>query len=232
MFIDDRNFPGGPIEYLVKEYSFPVSMMGNAVFPIQIWLCDGLMIYRLLLIYGFDYRLIIIPVLLLLGSFSMGSIILNQELVGHTGFWSKSTINFAIPFFSLSITLNFLVTILIVARLLYLRRQSRKAMGGGYFRDEVSVSAMFVESALLTTTFSLIFLVPYARNHPVANIFQGLVFYAQTAASMLITLRVAHGVGWSKATTTSVFPLVSLTRDQPSASKANQDNESGSSKMV
>jgi len=179
MFIDDRNFPGGPDAYLIAEYSFPVTMMANAAYPIEIWLCDGLMIYRCLLVYGFDFRVIVFPVLLLMGSFAMGSIILNQQLVGKTGFWAATTINFAVPFFSLSMALNFTATVLIVLRLMFIRRQVYKALGPDRARDRVSVSAMFIESATITTTVSLIFLVPYARGHPVSNVFQGLVFYAQ-----------------------------------------------------
>ena len=44
MFIDDRNYPGGPIGYLIKMYSVPVTMMANAAYPIDSWICDGLMV--------------------------------------------------------------------------------------------------------------------------------------------------------------------------------------------
>jgi len=200
MLINDRNFPGGPAAYLVEEFSFPVIMMGNAAFPIQSWLADGFLIYRCFVVYGRQYWVTIIPCLLLLGSFVTGSLVLNNEAAPQSSFWTRTSINFAVPYFSLTIALNTLVTIMIVAKLLVTRQRNKNILGNTITRTYTSISAMLTESAALNCGTSIVFLIPYARSKPVSTVFQNLVCYNSIVATLLIVVRVAQGRAWTPLT--------------------------------
>ena len=46
-FIDNRNFPGGPEAFESEMNTNPIELMGNVVFTLQNWLCDGLLVSAL-----------------------------------------------------------------------------------------------------------------------------------------------------------------------------------------
>jgi hypothetical protein len=104
----------------------------------------------------------------------MGTLLLTQIGTPDNSLWARKSVNFALPYWSLSIALNFLVTILIVARLIYIRRQITQAIGQQHTRQYTSVVAMLIESAAMTTVCSLLFLIPYARGSAISSVFQGL----------------------------------------------------------
>jgi hypothetical protein len=88
-------------------------------------------------------------------------------------FFSSTTANFALGYWAGSLATTFLLTTLIVGKLLYIRLQLRKALGPAFDRQSpyLTLSAMIVESASLYTVFALPFLVLFARNDPFQNIF-------------------------------------------------------------
>lgn len=83
--------------------------------------------------------------------------------------WSTISIDLAIPYWSISIALNVIITTCIASRLLYMRYQIRRAtVGSG--SEYISITSMMIESAVLYTVNGLIFLVSYALNSPVQNL--------------------------------------------------------------
>ena len=100
----------------------------------------------------------------------MGVILLFQLTQPNANLWTVTTVNFGIPYWSLSTALNVLVTSLIVARLLYIRTTIRKILANDYGRTYVSVATMLIESAALYSITALIFIVTYARNSNVQNL--------------------------------------------------------------
>lgn len=97
-------------------------------------------------------------------------------------------------YWSLSVSQNILVTILICARLFYVRHRITSALGSEHGRLYTHICAMLVESAALYSIWGLIVLVAYTKNATaVLNIFVmalsqiqvGLLtrqFFAQRAA--------------------------------------------------
>ena len=105
----------------------------------------------------------------------MGILWLKQVGTADQSPWDSSGINFTIPYYSMSLALNILVTLLIVARLMLYRRRVRSALGSTHGMHYTSLAAMVVESAGIYSAYSLLFLVPFAMNHPLAQLFlQGL----------------------------------------------------------
>jgi len=215
IFIDDRNIEGGPSQALVDIYWEPIVVMADVSFPLQSWLTDGLIIFRCFVIYSYNYWVILFPSFLLVGSLGLG-IALNTELSRPgVGFWAKISKDLALPWFSCSIALNIVVTFLIVFRLLWHRKMIISALGAQHANQYVSISAMLIESATLSATCSIIFLILYARGNAVSTVFQDLVSYCQISASLLIILRVAKGHAWSGATTATTRPLSDLRFRKP-----------------
>jgi hypothetical protein len=71
----------------------------------------------------------------------------------------------------MSLALNILVTILIVLRLLVCRSRINRVMGKTHGSQYTSLAAMIVESAAIYSTFSLLFLIPFAFKHPLSQLF-------------------------------------------------------------
>src|ERR1700753_2680043 len=104
----------------------------------------------------------------------MGTLLLTQLAQPDNNLWVRSSLNFALPYWSLSIALNCIVTVMIVFRLLYIRKQVKRTIGDEHSKGYISVVSMLIESAAMTTVCSLLFLIPYARGNAVSSIFQGL----------------------------------------------------------
>jgi hypothetical protein len=66
----------------------------------------------------------------------------------------------------MAVTLNLLITLLIVSRLIYMRAKARKHLGREHYSPYLSVSAMLTESAFIYSAFDLVFIVTYAINSP------------------------------------------------------------------
>lgn len=153
-----------------------------------------------------------------------------QSAKPNASLWTTVTVNFALPYWSLSISLNIIVTLLIVGRLMMLRRNIRAALGEEHAIKYTGVAAMLVESAALYTITSTIFIITYARNSYVQNLVLPvlcsvmvsptcccvlfphayLMLAFQPIAPLLILLRVSSGNGFSRQTTATFASRMSF----------------------
>jgi hypothetical protein len=98
-----------------------------------------------------------------------------------------TTTNFTLPYFFFELATNIIVTILIVLRLYFYRLHMKQALlGPGHVAEHTSVESMIVESAAIYSTFSLLFLIPFALKSPVANVFMQVLGEAQVSIIVLI----------------------------------------------
>lgn len=143
--------------------------------------------------------------LLYFGSVAFGILFLKQVGTVSQSPWDSAGINFTIPYYSMSLALNILVTILIVLRLLVYRHRIVRAMGAGHGSQYTSLAAMVVESAAIYSGFALLFIVPFALSSPLAQLFLQALSMVQGATTFLIIFRVATGKGWSQDTYASTL---------------------------
>lgn len=125
--------------------------------------------------------------------------------ISQTGPFENSAINWTIPYFTLSLSLNVLVTIAIVLRLLSYRHRITNVLGSSHGSQYTSIAAMIVESAAIFSAFSICFLVPFALSSSISSIFLQALGQVQISATLLIIYRVASGKGWSSNTYRSTF---------------------------
>lgn len=76
-----------------------------------------------------------------------------------------------LPALALSQSLNALVSILIIVRLLLHRRKVTKSLGRSHAQQYVSIIAVIVESASLTSSVGFTYLILYGIKHPLQNVF-------------------------------------------------------------
>ena len=104
----------------------------------------------------------------------MGIILLYQASQPDKDLWNTVAVNFGLPYFSISIAFNILLTLMIIIRLVLHSRKVNMAMGltgmGGLCR---AVVTMLIESSALYAVNSLLFVVPWGTGSHVADIFLG-----------------------------------------------------------
>ena len=91
--------------------------------------------------------------------------------ISTTNPYVTNGINFTLPYLSLSLALNIILTIAIVLRLLTFRRRVVTLLGSKHGSQYTSIAAMIVESAALYSTVSFTFLVLFGIGNAVSQVF-------------------------------------------------------------
>ena len=117
---------------------------------------------------------------------AMGILLIYQASRPDSGIWNTLSVEFGLPYFSISIALNILLTLMIVIRLVLYGRNIHAAMGtppgiGGLYK---AVVAMLIESSALYAVNSLLFVGPWGAKNHAADIF--LPILAQTQVRTLL----------------------------------------------
>lgn len=198
-YIDNRGFfghdvlPPGPFGYQFLIYSKPITVTPYVMFFLNNLLADGLLLYRCCIIYAMNHWVIVFPCLMYLASSVTGVILIYQNSQPDVDAWTPSTIHFGYSYFLVCLSLNGLLTVMIIARLVLHSRSIRKSMGTPEGTSGVckTIVAMFVESfALYTANFLLVIGSWGARSYLVYTFFP-ILAETQVIAPFLTTLRVA-----------------------------------------
>lgn len=217
MFIDHREHEGGPLGFSMTQYSEPAVSTANVVGVMCGWMADGYLLYRCLTSFRINVSIMLIPFLIYLGSIAMGSLFLYQALRPGASLFNHLSINFGVPYFSLTAGLNVLISSLIVVQWLMFRCEVKRVLGHDYavFSPYVAAGPLLIESSLIYAVNSIIFVVPYGLGSHVANIFLPLQALAPVLSSMLIVHRVAMRRAWDSHTlTTSLTTIEARSRHQ------------------
>jgi hypothetical protein len=120
----------------------------------------------------------------------MGIMLVYQTSQPDSSLWSPGAISFGLPYFSISVSLNILLTIMIVARLTLHIISIRNSMGtpvvaSGLYHAIKAVVIMLVESSALYAVSSLLFIAPWGARSHLADVFWPIL--AETQVSILST---------------------------------------------
>ncbi|KAJ3742326.1 hypothetical protein DFH05DRAFT_1401645 [Lentinula detonsa] len=222
VFIDYRDYPGGPGAYFVEQSTALAAVLCNNVYICLSWFQDGLLLYRFWIIFGKRRIYLGLPVLMFTASITLSCLLIAMLSRPTLTLWSTISFQLALAYWSISISFNVLVTILICWRLLAMRRKLAKSMAQ---KESISpyttVSAMLIESASLYSITGLGFLISYGVNSPVQNLWLPLLGQVQSIAPLLIILRVAEGKAWSAETGNSfVSTTINFASDNVISSKS------------
>jgi len=224
MYIDNRNFPGGPWAYFLATQQLPINVIFYATLFILTFLSDLLVLWRCWVIWTgsgriIAYAVISFPALCTLASFVMGTLWTLQSSQPGLSLYSKLPMAYGTSYYIISLGINIMLTILITIRLLMYRRMVTASLSSDHAKHYLSLAAILVESAALYSVLAIMFIVTYAINNPLNQIFLGVASAGQQIAGYLIIYRLADGRAWSTDTfnsgslpPTAVFGSVSNMR--------------------
>ncbi|KAF8489954.1 hypothetical protein BU17DRAFT_53348 [Hysterangium stoloniferum] len=203
-WITFRNTPGGPPVWILEHTGIWYQSLSTASVAGLIYMSDGFLIYRFFIIWGSRYMLIILPSLVYLAGMSMAILEIITTAVPGGTFFSRKTIKFGLPYYTLSIALNIILTSCIVGRILFLYRRVHASLGYEAARVYTGVLSILIESAALYSIIGFMTIIPYGINAPTSIAF-GQVWSKLAAISpQLILFRVSSGRGWTKDTVAQV----------------------------
>jgi len=186
--------------YSLSQYSSVFVVFANSTFIVAGWFADAFLVYRCLLIFRQTLYVVVLPTLIYVATIPMGIVLLFQSSRPNANLWTKVTINFGIPYYSLSVSLNIMITLAISLRLMYHRNELKKTLGTASNLPYVSIAAMLIESSSVYAAASLCFIIPYALNSAASHVFLPILIQAQVLAPMLIIMRVADQSAWNSHT--------------------------------
>ncbi|KAF8992988.1 hypothetical protein BDQ17DRAFT_1253340 [Cyathus striatus] len=204
IYIDNRNYPGGPWAYFLSHQTLPINVMFYSTLFLPTFLADLLILWRCWVIWKEAGKLIAcivlaLPVLLLLGSVGMGILWTLQSSQPGLSLYSKLPKTFGTTYYAISLSVNIILAILISLRLYMHRRRILGTLPEEHAKKYVSLATIFIESAALYSIFALIFVISYAVNNPINQIFLVVASSTQQIAGYLIIYRIAQGTAWSSS---------------------------------
>lgn len=139
------------------------------------------------LFWNYSVRVMIFPTLLYLASTgasarghtgaaltrartAMSIMTIFQSAQPNANIFSAAAVDFAIPYWSLSIALNIIITGMIATRMIVLRRRIVAVLGADHARTYTSIVALLTESAALYSTTMLVFVITYGLHSNALNI--------------------------------------------------------------
>ncbi|KAF7965220.1 hypothetical protein HWV62_45047 [Athelia sp. TMB] len=205
--IQNRNYPGGPLAYWANGYARALTVVPNAASVISSWMADALLLYRCYIIFNGQPWVIAVPAAMYLGSASMGVMVLYQASRPSATLWTKLAVNFGLPYFIITVSLNVTISCLISMRLLVYRYRMHQAFPGGNSTTApyASIASLLIESSALYAISSLLFIGPYAAGSYLSKVFLPILTQVQAISPLLIILRVADRRAWT-IKTASVAP--------------------------
>ncbi|KAI0324262.1 hypothetical protein GY45DRAFT_1375698 [Cubamyces sp. BRFM 1775] len=192
-FVDSTEDPG----IFAGQLSSRLAVLKDTCYTVAIWLADGFILYRAAIVYSGYLYFLLLPALLFLGSIAAGIGLLVETAKPGAAFGQAHVLDFGTPFWSLSVSMNVLTTILIAGRLLRSQGMLEPAVGS---KDRRTVTwghgpevAIFLESAALYAICSLIYIPMFAKDIPLQFPFSALLGSAASIAPHFIIIRMATG---------------------------------------
>ncbi|KZW03408.1 hypothetical protein EXIGLDRAFT_828343 [Exidia glandulosa HHB12029] len=203
--IGPRNYPGGPVGFVRNDNNVWASTLSNAAMMVNTILADGLLLWRSVIIWDRSKVVLTVGIILYIGDIVCGCLLLyhvstvpesnsNPSTAEHNP-GPYPTVDYTIPWLALTLTFNLIFTLIIVGKLLWHRRNLRRAFGpdANYHRKTyTSRVAMLVESAALYSLTTIVLIAAFASGIDAVLVW---LLFGEIAciAPMLILLRVAMG---------------------------------------
>jgi len=215
VYIDNRNYPAGPWAWFLNYQSLPVNVIFYATFFLMTFFADALVLWRCWVIWVSSGHLtaalvIAFPSIMLLASFVMGTLWTLQSSQPGLSLYSALPLAYGTSYYTISISINIILTILIAIRLLHHRRTVLRNLSAEYATEYVTILTIIIESAALYSIFAIPFIVTYALNNPLNQVFLGFAQSAQQISTYLIIYRVSQGRAWSRKTSTESTKLSTM----------------------
>ncbi|KAL0961269.1 hypothetical protein HGRIS_006232 [Hohenbuehelia grisea] len=193
-WVSERNYPNGAFAFLTEQQSRPVLTLGNTASIICSFMADGLLLYRVMVLWDFKWYIIILPTL-----FFIACIILSIMVVIQIALpLSTHLPQLALPVWIVLMIINIVLTAMIATRLLMMRRTIKSLLGDEHSKMYTGVAAIVIESALPFSILSIVLLALFGDQNIAQNLFVPLLVQFECIAPQLIVLRVILGQAASR----------------------------------
>ncbi|XP_006453825.1 hypothetical protein AGABI2DRAFT_213298 [Agaricus bisporus var. bisporus H97] len=201
MWINGRELPDGVPEFFDTMVYVWYQTLGSTSVVTMIFLGDGLLLYRLYIIWGSKWKIMVIPIMAYLAAFALA--VVQLVLSGKPGgnFFGKETTVYGTPYYVITIGLNIFVTTMIYGRIQWLigaLSGTRVKRSIKSCRLYVSPAGAFIESAALYSIVGILYLVPYATESQTAICFGQIWAKLTFICPQMIILRMASGHAWNR----------------------------------
>jgi len=204
VWIDYRNFPGGPVAWYKGHYDNVFNTLEFAGFISANFLADAVLLYRMFVVWDRNLVVMVFPLLAFTASTSLSILAVFQAAQPHSSKWSHASFEFELPYWALTVSLNLVITIAVVYRLLTMRRAVISIFGTDHAKMYTSIISMVVESAAIYATTGIVCIIAFAMKSNVLNFLQPILGQVVCICPELIILRVSHGRAWTTSVTRSV----------------------------
>ncbi|EMD31796.1 hypothetical protein CERSUDRAFT_162569 [Gelatoporia subvermispora B] len=199
MWIVNAGFPGGANAWFAANVSVWYQTMGTASFVVLQLLADGLLIYRAFVLYN-DARVAIVTAFVWIATLGLGVVELWASGVPSGDVFAGKAVNLGLAYFSTTIGLNVLLTVLICSRILYHARKARRLSSHDMDRAYTGAAAIIIESALPYTLSGIAYLVSDGLNSGISIVMGALYAMFACISPQLLIYRLTSDVAWTRQT--------------------------------
>lgn len=203
MYVENRTYVGGFAKYLFDSMDRWENVLNHIGLAVLVWITDILMLYRLFVLWNYQWRVLPLPILMHLGRIAMSIPLLIITVNPDSEKWMQKYGDYKIIYFSLSTSLNVMLTTLLAVRLWMLRSKVEQVLGKLQSAYYTSCCTTVVESGAILTVWEVVHLGLLVRRVPAAEVFQQPIIYINAITRMLIILRMAQNRAWCRDTVTA-----------------------------
>ncbi|KAI0055759.1 hypothetical protein BV25DRAFT_1921557 [Artomyces pyxidatus] len=199
MWIVHADFPRGQGAYLAQFASVWYQTMGTAASFALNCLTSGFLIYRCFVMWS-DVRAVVVPGLLWITALALGIVQLWASGAPQGNFFAGLAAKVEVASNATSIALSVLGTSLIVGRILYFARQSKKLLGAETqsMQTYYGATAIVVESMLPNALADIAAVISFGMNSEVSIVFSTISGVLGCVGPQMLMLRVVQGRAWRR----------------------------------
>lgn len=190
---------------IFEDFSAPIDLAKESVYVTTAALADTLLIYRCYMVWGHNYKVVILPVLLLLLSTGAGYTSVYQFSTLEDGDGAQFDDNLKRWFtvlYSAMLANNVLTTTLIASRIWWRSRQSGSELGWRHQAKYNWIIAVVIESGAIYSFSLLIYLVLYTIESQAQKLILDSLCQIASIMPTLIIVRIGLGMGPHDISTT------------------------------
>ncbi|TFK95644.1 hypothetical protein BDV98DRAFT_577418 [Pterulicium gracile] len=169
-FIDEEN-----AEATLERISSPLSVAKQVSYAVAALLADGLLIFRCFAVWARNWRIIVFPVLLFIGSTVTGFVAVyhvSQATSTSEGYFYRRVAVWGTAAYMFSLVTNIIVTGLIASRIWWMSRAVQTHLGKQHTQVYSRLIALIIESGMIYALSILVFMIAYWQNthgHKIGN---------------------------------------------------------------
>ncbi|KAL6303224.1 hypothetical protein BKA93DRAFT_344713 [Sparassis latifolia] len=187
VFIDHGNCPGGPFTFLSQDSGNPTNVAMTSIFIVMNWLVDALLLYRICSIFCHKWSAWFLSILLLVALIAVGCAFLPDLAALGLDLRAHVRNPRCVAFLALSLSLNVIISCVILIRVLYLYHGIWNSFTGP--TTCTSLVAVLTTSETVYSILTVAVIIVLAVDSPVQAAFLPILGQLQAIPPVITILR-------------------------------------------